>query len=151
MTLMKMSDRNFPTIPSLFDRLFNDELMDWNLGNFASKNSNLPAVNVKEDEDAFNIEVAAPGLQKKDFKVNLENDRLTISSEKKEENKDKDRDDNFTRREFSYQSFQRSFQLPENLVDADKIKASYKDGILNVHIPKREEARPKPAKEIKIS
>lgn len=150
MTLMKMSDRNFPSMPSVLERFFNDDLMDWGFKNYASSNSNMPAVNVIENDDEFKIEVAAPGMKKDDFKVNLDNDRLTISSERKEKKEDKN-DDNFTRREFSYQSFQRSFHLPENLVDADKIKATYKDGILNVSLPKREEAKPKPAREIKIS
>lgn len=145
------TDRNFPSRPGgLLDRFFNDDLMDWNFSNFAGSNSNMPAVNVKENDNEFVIEVAAPGMNKEDFRVNIDNDRLTISSEKKEENKDEE-NENFTRQEFSYQSFQRSFQLPDNVVDSDKIKANYKEGILNVVLPKKEEAKPKPAKEIKIS
>ena len=145
-------ERNFPTNPGrMLERFFNDDLMDWNLSNFSGPESNMPAVNVKEDDNEFNIEVAAPGLKKDDFSVNVDNDRLTISAERKDEKKDNDEEGNYTRKEFSYQSFQRSFQLPDNVVDADKIKANYNDGVLNVNIPKREEARPKPAKEIKIS
>jgi len=123
--------------------------MDWNLTNFSGPNNTLPAVNVKETDDEYILEVAAPGMTKKDFKVNFHNNVLTISSEKQEEKKEND--DNYTRREFSYQSFQRSFTVPHNDVDSDKISAAYADGILNVKLPKREEVKPKPAREIKIS
>ncbi len=109
----------------------------------------MPAVNVKENDQAFTIEVAAPSLKKDDFKVNYENGRLSISSEKKTENEEKE-GDKYTRREFSYQSFQRSFTVAENTVDADKIGAAYENGILRITLPKREEVKPKPAKQIKI-
>jgi HSP20 family protein len=145
MTLMRMQD----SMPSMLQRFFNNDLMDWNMGNFSPVNTSLPAVNVKETEDDYLIEVAAPGMKKDDFKINLDNDRLTISSEKEDE--DADNEDDYTRREFCYQSFQRSFNLPERLVDTEKIKAEYKNGVLNVTLPKREEAKPKPAREIKIS
>jgi HSP20 family protein len=146
MTLARRTE-NF--LPSLFDRFFNSDLMDWNLTNFSSTNTTLPAVNVKETDDDYILEVAAPGMSKKDFKVNFQNNVLTVSSEKQEE-KDEN-DDNYTRREFCYQSFQRSFTVSQQNVDSDKITASYADGILSVKIPKREEVKPKPAREIKIS
>jgi HSP20 family protein len=146
MTLARRSESN---LPSFFDRFFNSDLMDWNLTNFSSPNNSLPAVNVKETDDEYILEVAAPGMTKKDFKVNFQNNVLTISSEKQEERKDNE--DNYTRREFSYQSFQRSFTVPHNDVDSDKISANYADGILNVKLPKREDVKPKPAREIKIS
>ena len=146
MTLARRTE-NF--LPSLFDRFFNSDLMDWNLTNFSSTNTTLPAVNVKETDDDYILEVAAPGMSKKDFKVNFQNNVLTVSSEKQEE-KDEN-DDNYTRREFCYQSFQRSFTVSQQNVDTDKITASYADGILSVKIPKREEVKPKPAREIKIS
>ena len=95
------------------------------------------------------IEVAAPGMSKDDFTVNYDNGRLTISSERRNEKSDEG--ENYTRREFSYQSFQRSFNVPENIVSGDKISANYKDGILHIHLPKREEVKPKPSREIKIS
>jgi HSP20 family protein len=95
------------------------------------------------------IEVAAPGMTKDDFKVNYENGRLTISSER--QNEKKDEGDSYTRREFSYQSFQRSFNVPENIVSGEKIAANYKEGILTISLPKRDEVKPKPAREIKIS
>ncbi len=150
MTLARLSNNWFPTVPSFLDRFFDGDVMDWNTRNFAGNNSTLPAVNVKENDDEFMIEVAAPGLKKNDFKVNYENGMLTISSESKEEKQEKD-GEKITRCEFSYQSFQRSFSVPENVVNADKIAAKYEDGILHVALPKREEVKPKPAKEIKIS
>ena len=150
MTLARLSDNLFPSVPSLFSNFLGRDLMDWNNWNFADDNSTLPAVNIRENDNEFGIEVAAPGLKKDDFKVNYENGRLTISSEKKEEKKEKDKG-KVTRREFSYQAFLRSFSMPENLVNTDQISAKYHDGILHVVVPKREEAKPKPAKEIKIS
>ena len=145
-TLAKFS----PSFPSLLDRFFEGDLMDFGFRNYAGSDSTLPAVNVKETDNEFHIEVAAPGLKKDDFKVNFDNGRLTISSERKHEHEEKD-GGKITRREFSYQAFQRSFDVPGNLVNADKIGAKYTDGILQITLPKREEVKPKPAKEIKIS
>ena len=107
-------------------------------------------MNVKENDEEYEIEVAAPGMKKNDFKINLDNNQLTISSEIKKEDSTKEIDQ-YTRREFSYQSFQRSFTLPNNVVDGDKIAAKYTDGILTIKLPKRDEVKPKPAREIKIS
>ena len=149
MTLMKRTQDWYPTFPSFFDKFFEGNLMDWNNWNYSSTDTTLPAVNVKEDNDSYTIEVAAPGMTKEDFKVDYENGRLTISSERKNESKEKD--GNYTRREFSYQSFQRSFTVPENIVNGDKIAATYKEGILHISLPKREEVKPKPARAIKIS
>lgn len=146
---MKRSQDTYPTFPSFFDKFFEGNLMDWNNWNFSSTDTTLPAVNVKEDKDNFTIEVAAPGMVKDDFKVDYDNGRLTIASERKNESKEKD--GNYSRREFSYQSFQRSFNVPENVVQGDKITAGYKDGILHINLPKRDEVKPKPAREIKIS
>ena len=149
MRLPSLLKNDYPSFPSFLDNFFEGNLMDWNTGNFAGTNSTLPAVNVKENDNEFNIDVAAPGMNKKDFKVNYNNGRLIISSEKEYKNEEKE-GEKITRREFSYQSFQRSFAVPENVVDADKISANYKEGILHVTLPKREEVKPKPAKEIKI-
>jgi len=134
------------SIPSLVDTFFGDDF----LSNFFD-NTNLgtvPAVNIIESKDDFAIEVAAPGLEKKDFNVDVHNNVLTISSQK--EFKDEQRDEKVMRREFSYTAFKRSFSLPDG-ADSDKIKASYKDGILTVSIPKKEEAKEKPARQISIS
>ena len=150
MTLARLTNNYAPSFPSLLDRFFEGDVMDWNNSNFASNNSTLPAVNIKEDDNEFMLEVAVPGMKKDDFHLNYENGRLTISSEHKNETEQKE-GEKITRREFSYQSFQRSFTVPQSIVDADKIKASYNDGILNVRLPKKDEVKPKPPKEIKIS
>ncbi|MEZ5104128.1 MAG: Hsp20/alpha crystallin family protein [Draconibacterium sp.] len=144
--LAKRSENYFP---SIFDRFFNSDLMDWNLSNFSSTNTSLPAVNVKETDNEFIIDVAAPGMEKKDFKVNFQNNILTVSSEKKDEREEKN--GKYSRKEFSYQSFQRSFTVAENSIDSEKINAKYNDGILHITLPKREEVKPKPLREIKIS
>jgi HSP20 family protein len=150
MTIAKLSDNLYPSFPSFLNRFFEGDLMDWSRSNFADTNTTLPAVNIRENTDEFIIEMAAPGMKKEQINVDYENGRLTISSEKKEEKEDHSKE-TYTRREFSYMSFQRSFSIPENLVDGEKIKASYHEGILHVILPKREEIKPKPARQIKIS
>ncbi len=137
-----------PQLPSLFDRFFDTELFDWSNRNFSNPNTTLPSVNIKEDANGFEVAMAAPGLKKEDFNISLNHDVLTISSEKKMEKETKDSQE-FTRKEFSYQSFCRSFSLTQS-VESDKISARYEDGILNVIIPKREEAKPKPSRQIEI-
>ena len=144
MSLVRFSNQ----LPSMFDRFFEGDLFDWSNRNFSLTNTTLPSVNIKENTDAFTVEVAAPGFEKGDFKLELNHDLLTISSEKKVEKETKE-GEQFTKREFSYQSFSRSFTLPHT-ADGEKIEASYENGILKVSIPKREEAKPKPARTIEI-
>jgi len=134
-------------MPGFFEDFFGKDLMPDLFEDRASMS--VPAVNVLEDPDNFKIEVAAPGLEKKDFKIDLDNNVLTISSEK-EYKHEEEKDGKYMRREFAYASFKRSFTLPES-VDADKIKANYKEGLLYINIPKREEAKQKPPKQISIS
>jgi HSP20 family protein len=107
----------------------------------------VPAVNVKEQDKTFEIELAAPGLSKKDFKVTAENGILTISSEKRDEEERKEKD--YTRKEFSYSSFSRSFMLPENASQED-IKASYEDGVLKLQVAKKVIGQPKVQKAIEV-
>jgi HSP20 family protein len=147
MTLVKRTNGLFPNVPSFFDDFFVKDLMGWSNTNSAY-GSSLPAVNIKQDENNFEVEVAAPGFSKEDFKIEVENNVLTISSEKEEKNKDGK--EGYTRREFHYSSFKRTFTLPENQVEVDKVKASYNNGILQILLPKREEVKPKPARTIKI-
>lgn len=109
----------------------------------------MPKVNIVEDNDNFRVEVAAPGMKKDDFHVELDNDMLTISSEVTHESEDNHNDQRYNRKEFSYHSFKRSFYLP-NTVESDKIEAKYNDGILSLVIPKKEEAKRKPVKKISI-
>ena len=149
--MVRSNNTLFPTIPSLFDDFFTRDWLDSSLANWKVSGATLPAVNVKESNDDFQIEVAAPGMTRDDFKVELDNNVLTISSEREQKNEEKDEKGNYTRREFSYQSFQRSFSLPESKVLGDKISARYSDGILYVTVPKSEDAKVKPAKQIAIS
>ncbi len=148
MTLLRRSDY-LPAWASLVNDFFNNDLTDWSNRHFSDTNTTLPAVNIKENNDAFVVEMAAPGMKKDDFKIELNNDLLTISSEKKDEKESKE-GETYTRREYSYQSFSRSFTLP-NTANAEKISAKYNDGVLLVEIQKKEEAKPKPAKQIAIS
>ena len=106
-----------------------------------------PSVNIKETAEDFKIEVAAPGLEKNDFKITMDKDRLTISAQKEE--KKVEEGENFTRKEFSFNSFSRSFDLPDT-IQADGILANYENGILNITLPKKPEAKPQPAKQIEI-
>lgn len=133
MSLVRFS-RNYP---ALFDRFLDNDLFDWSNRNFSKTNTTLPSVNIKEGSQEFVVEVAAPGLEKGDFKIELNRDLLTVSSEKKVE-KETSEGQQFTCREFSYQSFSRSFTLP-NIADGDKIAAKYENGILSISIPKKEE------------
>lgn len=150
MTLARLSNSWFPSVPSLLDNFFEGNLLDWNSSNFADKDSTLPAVNVKETDNEFQLEVAAPGMKKEDFKLNYANGNLTISSEKKSEHEEKE-GEKVTRKEFSYQSFQRTFSVSQDAVDVDKIEAKYENGILHITLPKREEVKPKPAKTIAVA
>lgn len=146
MTLVKRNSGNL--FPSLFDNFFSRDLMDWNNSNFSNTNTTLPAVNIRENDQEFTIEVAAPGMKKNDFNISLDNNQLNISSEIKKESENTE--GNYSRKEFSYQSFSRSFRLPVNFIDGDKISAKYEEGILCIHLPKKEEAKPKPSKMISI-
>jgi len=137
MDLMTKRNESVPIFRSVFDDFFTKDLFDWNSKHFSDLGSTLPSVNVKETERGFNVELAAPGMQKDDFNIELDHNVLTISSEQKDEKSEEDYDGRYTRREFNYQSFSRSFTLPEN-ADHSKIEASYDDGVLYVSIPKKE-------------
>lgn len=110
--------------------------------------SSMPAVNIKEDEKSYILDLAIPGIDKKDMKIDINEDVLTISSETKTEAEESK--DGYKRKEFSYSSFCRSFYIPEN-VNREKVTAAYKDGILNVVLPKQDEEKAKLTKQIKIS
>ena len=141
------SNANFPTLSNWIEDIFNRDLPSVFTSNF-NTGITLPKVNIKETADAFMVEMAVPGLKKSDFHLDLDNQVLSISTERKEENEIKE--ENFTRREFGYSSFKRTFTLPES-VDDEKIDANYKDGILSILLPKKEEAKQKPARSIKVS
>jgi len=132
-------EENFPSFSSFFEDFFTRD--NWMRG------ANLPAVNISEDSQNYEVEVAAPGLKKEDFKIDLDHNLLTISAERKEESEKKDK--KISRKEFSYTSFKRSFTLPEN-IDSDRITAKYENGVLKLSLPKTEDEN-RPKKQISIS
>jgi len=138
MTLIK----RFNDLPFFFDDFLTKG------GENVQYGRNLPAVNIKENEEGWHLEVAAPGLKKEDFKINLDQHVLTIATEIKDEKEVKE--NGYTRKEFGYSSFKRSFELPKNIVDEEHINAKYENGVLYLSIPKKEEAKPKPARMIEI-
>lgn len=137
---------NNVSFPSILDELLKP---DW-FGGMENSNSTVPAVNIKETEKDFTIELAAPSKKKEDFNIEVNENVLTISSEVKSEKEDKKENEIYTRREFKYNSFKRAFTLPET-INEDEIKASYEDGVLQLILPKKEEALPKSKKFIDIA
>src|ERR1700744_6294533 len=137
MTLVKFANgqKNHavnPFFSDVFDSILNDSFLSDKLA------SRVPAVNISEAEGEFHIELAAPGLKKEDFKINLDKNVLTVSADKKEEKVEEGK--KFSKREYSYNSFTRSFTLPE-VADAAKIEAAYTDGVLKLVVAKKEEAK----------
>ena len=130
--------------PFLWSGLFDDDFFPV----LSQRNTSMPAVNIKEDDKNFVLDLAVPGIDKKDLKIEINEDVITVASESKDE-KETNTDD-YKRREFSYTSFCRSFYLPEN-VNKEKIEANYKDGILTVMLPKDTEEKNKISRQIKIS
>ncbi|GAA0550440.1 Hsp20/alpha crystallin family protein [Chitinophaga japonensis] len=128
--------------PSLFDDFFKpwkEWGLDFNGGrSFAALT--IPAVNVSEDKDSYNVSLAAPGLKKSDFKIDVDGSVLTISAEREEKKEEKG--EKFSRQEYNYSSFSRGFNLPDS-VNMDKIDAHYEDGVLKLKLPKKEEAKKK--------
>lgn len=149
-TLMKRN--GISTYPSFFEDFPGKGLFDWldaaGIGR-TSDSVTLPRVNIVETGTDYKVEMAVPGMKKDDFKVQLDNNTLIIQAEKTED-PESEINGNYTRKEFSYSAFRRSFYLP-NTVEGDKIEAKYVDGILTLLIPKREEAKQKPVRTIQIS
>jgi HSP20 family protein len=141
---MSIVKRNNLVFPSLMNDFFRP---DW-FGGIDRYDSNVPAVNIKENEKDYELELAVPGMKKDDFNVEVDKNVLTISAETKSQ--DEVSEDNYTRREFAFSSFKRAFTLPETVNDG-KIDASYKDGVLKLVLPKKEEALPKPKRLIDIA
>lgn len=141
---MSLVKRNNVVFPSFIDDVFTP---DW-FGGIEKFSKQTPAVNIKEDDNGYQLALAVPGLKKEQFNIEVDKDVLTISSEVKQEAQETK--DNYTRKEFSFSSFKRVFTLPET-VDADKINAVYEDGVLQLDIPKKEEALPKPKRLIEIA
>ncbi|MFS4467362.1 Hsp20/alpha crystallin family protein [Maribacter sp. 2210JD10-5] len=140
---MSLIKRNDVLFPSLMNEIFKP---DW-FGGLENHNT-MPAVNIKENEKDFELELSVPGRAKEDFNIEIDDNVLTISSELKNEKEVSE--ENYTRREFGYSSFKRAFTLPES-VASDNIKANYENGILKFNLPKKEEALPKPKRMIELS
>jgi HSP20 family protein len=143
------TSRNIPGLmadfPMVINSLFNDEILRPTYG---ARHTAKPALNILENENSYGIELAAPGFEKQDFEIAIENNQLIISAEKSEEKKEESI--TYTLREFVATSFKRKFTLPENQVNEDAIEANYENGVLKVLLPKREEAKPKAPKQIAI-
>lgn len=144
MSLIKNNNETW--LPSIFEDLFNDS----RLADVSRFGSTLPAVNIIETDDDFQVEVAVPGKKKEDFLIELNENVLTISSEEKQEKEESSNNGKYTRKEFNYTSFKRAFTLPE-MVEVENIKATYNDGVLNINVPKREEIKQNSKKMIAVS
>jgi HSP20 family protein len=135
-------------MPSVLDEFFKPWNEWFDHGNFLGRTMNIPAVNITEHKDEYLVSLAVPGMKKDDFKIDLDGNMLTISSEKEENKEEKDK--KFTRKEYNYSSFSRSFTLPEE-INKEKIEAKYEDGVLKIALPRKEEAKKLLAKHIAVN
>ena len=149
MSIIKKNNGFSTDMPALFNDLFTRDLWNWGLSNNSVTNTTIPAINIREDNDNFYVEVAAPGMTKDDFKVELDGNTLTIRSEKENRQEQKE-GEKYSTKEFSYQSFQKIFELPVHVVDSEHIEAKYENGLLHLVIPKKEEAKQRPPRTIQI-
>ena len=143
-----------PALSRVKDRVpsvFNDFFKPWNEwfdnGGLMNRFNEVPSVNIVEQKDAYNVSLAAPGLKKGDFNIDIDGNMLTISCEKEENKEEKEK--KFTRREYNYTSFSRSFTLPEE-INREKIEASYTDGVLHIVLPRKEDNKKVSAKHIAV-
>jgi len=150
MTLVKRNGNLLNQFPTIFDDFFNRDIFNWGSSNYSDTNTTIPSINIRETADSYDVEVAAPGMTKNDFKLQLDGNVLTISSEKNTQKEDT-KDERYISREFSYQSFSRTFNLQKDVVDTEKIQAKYEDGVLHLMIPKKEHVKQKPPRLIEIS
>jgi HSP20 family protein len=137
-----------PTVSRFFEDDW-DTIFDWNIRNLNNVKSTLPSVNVEENDDAFIIELAAPGFEKENFKIELKNDLLVVEGESNLS--EVNENSKVVKREFTYSNFKRSFKIDNTLIDSDKIEAAYNAGILRILLNKKEQAKPKPPLQIDIT
>ncbi len=148
MSLTRFNRRRFPWLGDRIstwldtDSFFSDD--------FFTRDSDLPAMNIKENKDNFEIELAVPGFSKEDIEISMENDLLHICAKSRKEEVEEDQE-GYTRKEFSYNSFDRKLQLPGSVNQEEEVKATYKDGILRLNLVKREDAKEPPKKMIEIA
>jgi HSP20 family protein len=141
MTLIKWHNRN--PLADIVNNIFDNDMTD-----FFGKRFTDPSANIIEMPDSFQLDIAAPGMKKDDFRINLENNILTVSADVEDEKQEEGK--NYTRKEFYYGSFSRAFTLPKT-IEMEKIKADYESGVLKISLPKKDEAKVALKKEIKIS
>jgi HSP20 family protein len=141
--LAKVADK----MPSVFDDFFKPWNEWFDNGGILGRSMNVPAVNITEQKDEYQVSLAAPGLKKDDFKIDVDGNMLTISSEKEESKEEKEK--SFTRKEYNYSSFSRSFTLPEE-INKEKIEARYEDGVLKIALPRKEDTKKAVAKNIAV-
>lgn len=145
-TLVRTNGSLLSGLSTLDDYLFRN-WANWSNDNWRPENSTLPAVNINEADDSYIIELAAPGMKRDDFKVEMQKNTLKISSQR--EKKNEANDGAYSRREFSYHAFERSFTLPED-VEPEKINARYEAGILEITIPKKDLSKLNPTRQISV-
>lgn len=144
-SLVKNQKNNRSLWNDPFNRFFRNDMMDlWN-----RDTETVPSLNISEEKDKYKVELAAPGLKKEDFNIDVNGNLVTISSEKESETKDEKENGNYSRREYNYSSFSRSFTLPEN-TDTDSVKAKYADGVLSLDILKKKPSFENNSKKIKV-
>src|SRR6187200_927062 len=136
MSIIKRNAPQLHNLPSFFNDFVTKDLWNWDVENNSSTGTTIPGVNIRENDESFVVEMAAPGMNKEDFRIELNGNNLIISSEKNMDQETKE-GERYTRKEFSYQSFSRAFTLAKDVVDADKIAAKYQNGLLQLVIPKK--------------
>jgi HSP20 family protein len=136
------------SLPSVFDDFFKPWNEWFNNSGTLGRTMNIPAVNITEEKDQIQVSLAVPGMKKDDFKIDVDGNMLTISCEKEESSEDENK--RFTRKEYSYSSFSRSFSLPEE-INQEKIAARYEDGVLKIALPRKEEIKNTSVKQIAVN
>lgn len=144
----KSQHRPFFNIPKFFEEAFGKDFKDWTSDAWYNFGIYIPAANIKETNNAFELEMTAPGREKADFSIRYDDDRLSISVSKKSIAPEEE--ERYTRKEFAYPAFRRQFNFPKFAVEQAAIKATYENGILKVILPKREEAKQADSQEIKV-
>jgi HSP20 family protein len=140
-------NKAFEKMPTVFDEYFKPWNEWFDNSNFLGRTMNMPAVNITEHKNEYEVSLAVPGMKKDDFKIDIEGNMLTISSEKEENKEEKDK--KFTRKEYNFSCFSRSFTLPEE-INKEQIEAKYVDGVLKIALPRKEEAKKISAKHIAV-
>ncbi|MBC9932687.1 Hsp20/alpha crystallin family protein [Chitinophaga qingshengii] len=150
MSLVRSYREPLTNLPTLFENLLNRGVLSWGNANNSSSGTTIPTLNIRETDEDFLVELAAPGMKKEDFKIHLDGNNLCISSERNI-NEEEPGNGKYSYKEFSYQSFKRTVTLPSNVVDEEKIQARYDSGILSLKIPKKEEVKKKAPRLIAIN